>query len=153
MLTLLFSIGAVTHGFFPFPLIWIALVLFWVARCGVPKSQEDRRGTRADKQRPDDRFNSPARRLARPRAVPAWTTRPVRRVGRIARVGVDEQPDAASVERFSTARPDGRRRVVPDPHLSTDDLVLLLGKALHSRNSAHSLMRLTIPQICISSTA
>jgi hypothetical protein len=32
MLALLFTLGAVTHGFFPFPLLWIAVVALFLSR-------------------------------------------------------------------------------------------------------------------------
>lgn len=45
-LALMFSIGALTHGFFPFPLIWIALGVFIFSR-----SHRRRRWTAAGQQR------------------------------------------------------------------------------------------------------
>jgi len=33
VLALMFAIGAISHGFFPFPLIWVALGIFLFSRC------------------------------------------------------------------------------------------------------------------------
>jgi len=48
VLAVIFSISAVAHGFFPFPLIWVALVLLFMSRGGRRRrwAESDRYGHR-----------------------------------------------------------------------------------------------------------